>query len=482
MGETEDTTPDASADEQPVDAQDDTTDDATASETEDTVPDASADEQAADTLDDMADEAHVAETEDASPDTFANKQPADAQDDTGDEVPADGVNSDLGTQADSIESTGGHVHNKGMTDSNESAIDTGLDDKKTNAFNALSDYMNEHNYGPGDFETYSQDPAWRELQNAAFPEYELPPLSQEKAFNALSNYMNEHNYGSGDFETYSQDPTWRELQNAAFPEYELPPLSQEKAFNALSNYMNEHNYGSGDFETYSQDPTWRELQSAAFPNYELPPLKTNEYSSIIDTLNDANVVHRPIELADGQRITSDIVEQLGGGDLTEGSCSSLAFAYAGNKAGYSVLDFRDGASREFFSSNDAIRDIANLPGISSKTLLGTDDIQCANELLSGMENGKEYYLATGLHASIVRNGDNGYEFLELQTANNNGWKPLNDTILHNRFGCESNNTLEYPNFLIDVDSLGNSAEFRNILGYINTAELNQVKGASGHVR
>ena len=119
---------------------------------------------------------------------------------------------------------------------------------------------------------------------------------------------------------------------------------------------------------------------------------------------------------------------------------------------------------------------------SSKTLLGTDDIQCANELLSGMENGKEYYLATGLHASIVRNGDNGYEFLELQSANNNGWKPLNDTILHNRFGCESNNTLEYPNFLIDVDSLGNSAEFRNILGYINTAELNQVKGASGHVR
>lgn len=57
----------------------------------------------------------------------------------------------------------------------------------------LVDDMNEHNYGPDDFETYSQDPKWRELQTAAFPDYELPPVNEavegvdfnEKAFDAV---------------------------------------------------------------------------------------------------------------------------------------------------------------------------------------------------------------------------------------------------------------------------------------------------------
>ena len=99
-----------------------------------------------------------------------------------------------------------------------------------------------------------------------------------------------------------------------------------------------------------------------------------------------------------------------------------------------------------------------------------------------MESGKDYYLATGQHASIVRKAGNGFEFLELQSATDNGWKPLDENVLRNRFGCEDYNQYEYPNFLIDVDSLGRSEEFLNILGYINTAESNQVKGGSGHVR
>ena len=45
---------------------------------------------------------------------------------------------------------------------------------------------------------------------------------------------------------------------------------------------------------------------------------------------------------------ADIINRVGGGDLTKGSCSSLAFMYAGNKAGLDVLDFRDGNSRSVF--------------------------------------------------------------------------------------------------------------------------------------
>ena len=116
-----------------------------------------------------------------------------------------------------------------------------LSNDTADAMSGLSDYMNKHNYGPNDFDTYSQDPEWRELQRKAFPDYELPPLSKESAFNQLSDYMNEHNYGPDDFETYSQDPKWRELQTAAFPDYELPPVNEavegvdfnEKAFDAV---------------------------------------------------------------------------------------------------------------------------------------------------------------------------------------------------------------------------------------------------------
>lgn len=246
--------------------------------------------------------------------------------------------------------------------------------------------------------------------------------------------------------------------------------------------MNNHNYGKDDYGTYSQDPVWRELHSAAFPDSELPPLKNVEYASIVDSLEKANVEHRPIELAAEQRTADEIIHELGGGDMTEGSCSSLALAYAGNKAGYKVADFRDGNSRSYFSENDSIQAIANLPGVESKTLLDTDDIQAANTLLGQMESGKEYYLATGLHASIVRKAGDCFEYLELQTSANNGWKPLDNNILHTRFGCTSDNQTQYPNFLIDVESLGKSKEFKSILGYINTAESDQVKGASGYAR
>lgn len=45
--------------------------------------------------------------------------------------------------------------------------------------NSILDYMNVHNYGPDDYAEYSQDPIWRELHSAAFPDDELPPLSDE---------------------------------------------------------------------------------------------------------------------------------------------------------------------------------------------------------------------------------------------------------------------------------------------------------------
>ena len=197
------------------------------------------------------------------------------------------------------------------------------------------------------------------------------------------------------------------------------------------------------------------------------------------------VEHRPIAIATFARSEQQIISSISGGDMTEGSCSSLAFAYAGNRAGYVVFDFRDGRSREVFSSRSSIEHIANMSGVNSVVLNGVDDTVCAERLMSHMEPGRQYYMATGAHAAIVRlNNDGIYQYLELQSGvpNENGWHSLTPWTLYSRFGCEDGQSREYANYLIELDSLQNNTEFLDLLGYINTDESAQMRGASGHVR
>ena len=235
-----------------------------------------------------------------------------------------------------------------------------------------------------------------------------------------------------------------------------------------------------------------DMQSVVLLNNNFPDLvniehnyslESKEFISIMNELKEANVDYLSIELANKKRTSNEIIERLSGEDLTEGSCSSLAFAYVGNKAGYDVLDFRDGESRAFFSSRKSIRKIANLPNINSEIVCGKNDIQCVNKLFETMKAGKEYYLATGQHASIVRRNNDSFEYLELQhPSTGNGWHNLDDNILLSRFRCSKTHSLEFSNFLIDVESLSNNQEFLSILGYINTSKLSQKKGELGNVR
>ena len=197
------------------------------------------------------------------------------------------------------------------------------------------------------------------------------------------------------------------------------------------------------------------------------------------------VEHRPIMASTTDRTEEQIIGSISGGDMTEGSCSSLALAYVGNRAGYVVYDFRDGQSRETFSSRDSINQIAHMQGVNSVVINGTNDLECAERLISNMERGTEYYLATGEHAAIVRlNNDGNYQYLELQSEipSDNGWQPLTQRALYDRFGCDDNHRTEWSNYLINTNSLQNNAEFLNLLGYINTAESAQIRGAQGHAR
>ena len=84
----------------------------------------------------------------------------------------------------------------------------------------------------------------------------------------------------------------------------------------------------------------------------------------------------------------EIIKRLAGGDMTEGSCASLSFAYAGNKAGYDVLDFRGGESRKFFATNNNIIEIAKLPGVKSTIVEDYNDIKGALNLLKNKNIGK----------------------------------------------------------------------------------------------
>ena len=608
--ETEDTVSDVSADEQPADTQDDMANESTSDGTGDIASDASADEQPADTQDDLADDTPSDETEDTVSDVSADEQPADTQDDMANESTSDETG-DIASNEQPVD-TIGRCPKCGKpieqcTCTNDGGNDTtfaGNDSNGGDAFHQLSEYMNEHNYGLDDFATYSQDPEWQRLHSNAYPDYTPPEASstdtQENSFRQLSEYMNEHNYGPDDFAIYSQDPEWQQLHSNAYPDYvlledssegiadyALQNISEDTATDTQSDIANEalthpnedtvFNVSANtqddindkipttetedtvldtqddmnsdvptaetedtvldtqddmnsdvpasetedmvpdtyDDKTYddmdnkapvmedgANDTNWnpfkpkKETKNAydwnknewePTPVVRDMPSKSNtdskEYSSMVDALEKANVEYRSIQLAEQGRTEQDIINRLSGGDMTKGSCSSLALAYAGNKAGYDVLDFRDGDSRVFFSSRSSIQTVADMPGVNSTVLQGTNDIATANQLLSGIQAGKEYYLATGGHAAIVKRDGNGYQYLELQhPSNGNGWHSLSDYILRQRFGCKDSRPYECSSYLMDVDSLANSSEFRNLLGYINTAASSQKKGVYGNVR
>ena len=87
----------------------------------------------------------------------------------------------------------------------------------------------------------------------------------------------------------------------------------------------------------------------------IKPKEQSEAAKFIEqACTTENVEHRAVQALPKQLTSDEIIERLAGGDMTQGSCSSLAFAYIGNKNGLDVLDFRDGGSRRVFSMNKNI--------------------------------------------------------------------------------------------------------------------------------
>ena len=226
----------------------------------------------------------------------------------------------------------------------------------------------------------------------------------------------------------------------------------------------------------------------------IKPKEQSEAAKFIEqACTTENVEHRAVQALPKQLTSDEIIERLAGGDMTQGSCSSLAFAYIGNKNGLDVLDFRDGGSRRVFSMNKNIMKMLELPGVEGSITKVKKEVQGTIDVLKNLELNKEYYLATGKHGAIVRKLDTGYQYLELQSKYQNGWMPFERygsmaTTLNKRFGCRKTvdksfgYVWERTVILMDVDSFKDNEEFEQLLGYINTAVDKQRKGALGDVR
>lgn len=214
---------------------------------------------------------------------------------------------------------------------------------------------------------------------------------------------------------------------------------------------------------------------------------SDAYNKLVERLdyvrNKADLEYRPVEELGKKLTSSEIVQRLAGGDLTSGSCSSLGLAYAGNRNGLNVLDFRGGESRSFFASKyniDTLAQIVDQDKVFHETARAW--ATAGNRLLKKVEEGKEYYFVCGRHAAIVRRIDGALQYLELQSGWHNGWHAFDGNpryTLAQRFGCRGSQGYDVDVFMIDIDAFAGNEEFADILGYINTAADKQKKGDGG---
>lgn len=272
---------------------------------------------------------------------------------------------------------------------------------------------------------------------------------------------------------------------------------------------------------------WKEAHGAKKEVEEEPFVHTDAYNTLIKNIHDG-IEYREVKELESELTNEEIISKVGGGDLTKGSCSSLSYAYIGNKCGYDVTDFRDGASRNFFASKNE-QMMRDLDGIEKQVYVVQKEASDIAKKLKELDlpYGEEWRLSCGKHAAIIRNTEKGYEYLELQSATRNGWHSFTEKeklkisgivdgkfqyetsvekcsvadTLKNRFGCrvtksnmpmfedgklklDDNGVIMYGSEmdLTKVSSYKDSKEFKEILGYINTAPDKQHKGEKGYAK
>ena len=221
------------------------------------------------------------------------------------------------------------------------------------------------------------------------------------------------------------------------------------------------------------------------------PEKSNDanYNRLLAGLRAFDVEYNPVISHASQQTESEIIAALSGGDMTRGSCASVGLAYIGQKQGWNVLDFRDGESRRMFSESPFLLTLSQMDGMKALRAQGASSMTVGNRLLKMCEPGKEYYLAVGRHAAIVRKNDDGVlQYLELQSKNRSGWTDFDGNpryTLKTRFGCtQTSGSAATYDFMLDLteSDFTSTDDFRTLLGFINTEETAQRKGQNGTIK
>lgn len=221
------------------------------------------------------------------------------------------------------------------------------------------------------------------------------------------------------------------------------------------------------------------------------PKKSNDanYNRLLSGLNAFDVEYNPVISHASKLAESDIISALAGGDMTKGSCASVGLAYIGQKQGWNVLDFRDGESRSRFASSYFLHTMSQMNGMKALRAQGASSMTVGNRLLKMVEPGKEYYLAVGRHAAIVRKNDAGVlQYLELQSKNRSGWTDFDGNpryTLKTRFGCtQTSGAAADYDFMLDIteSDFTSNDDFRTLLGFLNTEENAQRKGQHGTIK
>lgn len=243
--------------------------------------------------------------------------------------------------------------------------------------------------------------------------------------------------------------------------------------------------------TYAEWAKWKKGGVNSSDNIITTPKKSSDanYNRLLAGLNAFDVEYNPVK-SHAKKLTDDeIINALSGGDKTKGSCASVGLAYIGQKQGWDVLDYRDGESRRMFSGSSFLKSLSEMTGMQALTAEGACSLTVGNRLLKMCEEGKEYYLAVGRHAAIVRkNADGVLQYLELQSKNRSGWTNFDGNpryTLKNRFGCTQRATNSaHQDFMLDLteSDFTSNDDFRSLLGFLNTEASAQRKGIDGTIK
>ena len=269
-------------------------------------------------------------------------------------------------------------------DTAESIPETEQDDRTP--YEAMRDYMYEHNYGQMDYPEYSQDSEWQalneqytaSLENTA-PAEEITPESEaefQEDISAVASDVPEDimTEAAADIPEESMTETTADIPEetmteatadipeetlteatadipeetltettADIPEENLTETTADTAesipeteqddrtpYEAMRDYMYEHNYGQMDYPEYSQDPEWQALNDAYTESLNTPADITDAAATDAQIPQDVQTLDNiDAAAADVNDWISEINPNFDPYDLDsayDNNCGSCAFA------------------------------------------------------------------------------------------------------------------------------------------------------------